>query len=204
MMGGKINVQSEFGKGSIFMIELPQKISKMSKPTSEEDVLLAAAKMSSNNTNIDNYKNKRVLIVDDNKLNIKVARRALDDFDLIVDEVYDGVECLDKIKSGANYDLILMDIMMPNMTGETTLQELKKLGLFNTPVIAITADAVAGAREKYLNEGFIDYIPKPFTKEEIKEKLDLVFNKKSNIQEGRFKDAPTLIFQNGEMIRKNF
>ena len=115
------------------------------------------------------------MVVDDNKLNIKVACRALKDFNFEIDECYDGKECLDKINQGNTYDLILMDIMMPNMNGEQAIAELKKIPTFKTPVIALTADAVAGAREKYISEGFVDYISKPFSKEQIKEKLDMVF-----------------------------
>ena len=76
---------------------------------------------------------------------------------------------------GKKYDLILMDIMMPEMSGETTLLKLKENKEFHTPVIALTADAVAGARDKYIQEGFKDYIAKPFNKDQIQEKLDLVF-----------------------------
>ena len=115
------------------------------------------------------------MIVDDNALNIKVAKRALKDFNLNLVESMSGQECLDKIQESNDYDLILMDIMMPNMSGETTLKELKKIDNFKTPVIALTADALTGAKEKYLSEGFIDYIPKPFSKEQIKEKLDKIF-----------------------------
>ena len=169
MMGGTINVQSEFKKGSIFVVQIPQKISKMDKPITEE------SKETGND--ITNYGHKKILIVDDNKLNIKVAKRALDEFHFDIDECYDGEECLDKV-SNNNYDLILMDIMMPNMSGETALKMLQETSGFNTPVIALTADAVAGAEEKYKSEGFIDYIAKPFNKDAIKKKLDLVF--KSN------------------------
>ena len=64
---------------------------------------------------------------------------------------------------------------MPNMSGETCMKELKKIPSFKTPVIALTADAVSGAKEKYISEGFVDYIAKPFTKDQIKEKLELIF-----------------------------
>ena len=63
------------------------------------------------------------------------------------------------------------------MSGETALEKLKENRDFNTPVIALTADAVAGAKEKYLSEGFVDYIAKPFSRDQIKEKLDKIFNK---------------------------
>ena len=122
------------------------------------------------------FDSKKVLIVDDNKLNIKVARRALQDFDFEIDECYDGQECLNKVVNGDEYDLILMDIMMPNMSGETALEKLKLNHNFKIPTIALTADAVAGSQEKYIKEGFADYIAKPFSKEQIKEKLDLIFD----------------------------
>lgn len=71
-----------------------------------------------------------------------------------------------------NYDLIFMGIMMPKMSGEECIRELKKINSFNTPVIALTADAVSGVKEKYIKIGFIDYISKLFTKEQIKDKIN--------------------------------
>lgn len=197
MMGGKINVQSQFGKGSIFVVQIPQKISKIAKPMTEREMMDTATRLYSNN-NINNvvkqpnepqpttisssqanpssnYGNKKILIVDDNKLNIKVARRALQDFNFEIEECYDGQECLDHVVNGNEYDLILMDIMMPNMSGETAIAKLKENPNFKIPTIALTADAVAGAEEKYKSEGFIDYIAKPFKKEQIQEKLDKIF-----------------------------
>ena len=116
MMGGKINVDSSFGKGSIFIVQLPQKISSLTKPISVGNV--NSNNLSSNEVN---YGYKKVLIVDDNELNIKVAKRALQDFNFEIDTCNDGLQCLQKIKNGNEYDLILMDIMMPNMSGETAL-----------------------------------------------------------------------------------
>ena len=170
MMGGKINVDSSFGKGSIFIVQLPQKINTLTKPISVGNV-------NSNNlsNNEVNYGYKKVLIVDDNELNIKVAKRALQDFNFEIDTCNDGLQCLQKIKNGNEYDLILMDIMMPNMSGETALAKLKENEAFEIPTIALTADAIAGAKEKYLKEGFVDYIAKPFSKDQIKQKLDMIF-----------------------------
>lgn len=179
MMGGKINISSQFGKGSVFVINLPQKVSKFQRPMTDKEIMDTASKLFNNVNNkvtsID-YGHKKILIVDDNKLNIKVARRALSDFDFEIDECYDGIECLNKVVVGNEYDLILMDIMMPNMSGETAMKKLKENLNFKIPVIALTADAVAGAKEKYVSEGFVDYIAKPFNKEQIKQKLDTVFN----------------------------
>lgn len=172
MMGGKINVQSQYGKGSIFMVTIPQTIAEVEMPLTNTQALDLRR---INDALIEKYKGMHILIVDDNKLNIKVARKAIADFGFIIDEALDGYECLEKIQNGEKYDLILMDIMMPNMSGETCLKKLKENPSFNTPVIALTADAVAGAKERYLSEGFKDYLQKPFSREQMKEKLNNIF-----------------------------
>ena len=189
MMGGTINVSSQFGKGSIFIINLPQKVSKFQRPMTEKEIMNTASKLLNSNTTKESgtididYGHRKILIVDDNKLNIKVARRAISDFDFEIDECYDGLECLNKVVIGNEYDLILMDIMMPNMSGETAIKKLKENSNFKIPVIALTADAVAGAKEKYISEGFVDYISKPFNKEQIKQKLEIIFKDKISSKE---------------------
>lgn len=208
LMGGRITVQSQFGEGSIFMVRIPQKISKMSAPITNSSQSVITQPVNNNptsqvyssqvvnqppqsiqktvapsvsntpvveNSTTSRYGNKKILIVDDNNLNIKVARRALTDFNFEIEECYDGQQCLDRVKVGNEYDLILMDIMMPNMSGETAIARLNENPNFKIPTIALTADAVAGAEEKYKSEGFTDYIAKPFKKEQIQEKLDLIF-----------------------------
>ena len=190
MMGGKINVNSQFGKGSMFVIQIPQKISKLQRPMTEKEMEDTASKIYSNkqtavstsdqNQLESDYGHKKILIVDDNTLNIKVAKRALSNFNFEIDEANDGLQCIEKVSNGNEYDLILMDIMMPNMSGESALKKLKEKSEFCIPVIALTADAVAGAKEKYISEGFIDYIAKPFSREQIKEKLDSIFLSKTN------------------------
>ena len=175
MMGGRINVESRFGQGSIFVVNIPQKIKQLEDPLTDTQVLHLNELQKEQKTT--SYGQKKILIVDDNKLNIKVARKALQDFNFEIEECYDGYGCLEKVKTGNEYDLILMDIMMPNMSGETAMEKLKENPSFNIPTIALTADAIAGAKEKYLSEGFVDYIAKPFSKAQIKEKLDVVFKK---------------------------
>lgn len=194
MMGGKINVQSQFGKGSLFVVQIPQKISQMTNPnqiveTPIKDQIKVGQQLVQEMSKVENiatkFSGKKILIVDDNKLNIKVARRALDGFNFEIDECYDGQECLNKVVKGNEYDLILMDIMMPNMSGETAIAKLKEKPNFNIPIIALTADAVVGAREKYLSEGFVDYIVKPFNKQQIKEKIDIIFGSSNSAQENK-------------------
>ena len=174
LMGGKINVSSQYGTGSMFMVQIPQKISKMNSDLTNTQKL----NLGLNIKNID-CSNKSILVVDDNKLNIKVARRNIEALGFkTIDECYNGSECLEKIKNGNRYDLILMDIMMPIMSGETCIKELKQIPNFDTPVIALTADAVAGSEEKYKSIGFIDYLSKPFSKDQIKEKISNIFGTK--------------------------
>lgn len=93
-----------------------------------------------------------------------------------IDEALSGEECLNIIKN-KEYDLIFMDYMMPDMDGIETLKNLKKIEGFKTPVIALTADAVVGAREKFLKAGFDEYVSKPIIKESLNKAIDIVLNK---------------------------
>lgn len=157
LVNGTIEVSSKYNVGSTFLVKLPQKMS--STPSTLEK------------SNIIKDSSKKILLVDDNKLNIKVAKRLLNSlgYDNIV-ECYNGEECLEKVKNDT-FDIILMDIMMPIMDGPTALKNLQSLPNFNTPVVAITADALATSKEHYLSLGFNDYLSKPYTKEQLQDKL---------------------------------
>ena len=172
LMGGKIVVQSVYGKGSKFTVALDQTIKSMIVDVEEKQVV----------EEID-LKGKRILIVDDNKLNLKVASKFLSNYNPVIETVESGFECIDKIKNGETYDLILMDDMMPKMSGVETLKELKKLDKFTMPVVALTANAVAGMREKYISDGFDDYLAKPIDKQELKRVLSnlLIVERRENI-----------------------
>ena len=101
----------------------------------------------------------KALIVDDSMINLKVAKKLIEHEGLIVDTSISGKDCLEKVKTN-NYDIIFMDIMMPEMDGVETFKKLVEQGI-NIPVVTLTADAEMGAKEKYLNLGFYDYISKP-------------------------------------------
>ena len=92
-------------------------------------------------------------------------------------EAISGQECIDKIKNGQQYDLILLDDMMPKMSGTETLKQLKKNNGFSIPTVAFTANAITGMREKYIAEGFDDYLSKPIQKEELNIILKKFLNK---------------------------
>ena len=160
LMNGKIIVQSEYGEGSKFTVAIDQRIVKqeyVSEFTSTINLNLNELKFS----------DKKVLVVDDNKINLKVASRLLGVHEVQFEEAVSGFDCLDKINEGKKYDLILMDDMMPKMTGVETFKKLKQIDNFNTPVVALTANAISGMREKYLEEGFDEYLSKPIDKQEL-------------------------------------
>ena len=169
MMGGKIVVQSKYGSGSKFTVYLNHKIVCLKqnevsvKEEIKEDSLI--------------LKEKKILIVDDNKLNLKVASRLLEPNQINIELANSGYECINMVKD-KKYDLILMDDMMPNMSGTETLIELKKIDGFNTKVIALTANAITGMKEKYLNLGFDDYLAKPIDKLELNRILKEYLNNK--------------------------
>lgn len=119
----------------------------------------------------------KVLIVDDSGINIKVAKKMLEHLGLEVDSVMSGEECLEKISS-VTYDIIFMDIMMPEMDGLETFAKLREREEFRVPVVTLTADAVTGAKEKYLSLGFFDYLSKPVSLEELKRVIEKVNNNK--------------------------
>ena len=163
LMHGSIDVQSEYKKGSVFKITLPQK-----RPLLEKAAVANAEAVpkTEEEKQADNSK-KTILIVDDNALNIKVAERTLQAMGYNTKSANSGHDAINKVKIDNSFDLILMDIMMPEMDGVECLKKLRKIPDFNIKVVALTADAVAGAKEKYLREGFNDYVSKPFNKMDI-------------------------------------
>lgn len=163
MMGGNIAVQSIYGRGSIFTVSIDQKIVKgaeLEKVKAQENVVKEES------STID-ASNKNVLVVDDNNLNIKVATRLLTPYKCNVTGLSSGQECIDKFVSGEKFDLILLDDMMPKMSGSETLVKLKEMPSFNTPVVVLTANAISGMKEEYLKKGFDDYLSKPIEKAEL-------------------------------------
>lgn len=167
LMHGKIVVQSVFGKGSKFTVSIDQRI--VENPTIKVD----AEKITNKEIIVNN---KKVLLVDDNKINLKVAERLLESYGIKTESVESGFACLDKIKAGEKYDLIMLDDMMPKMSGVETLKKLKEIKDFDTKVIALTANALTGMREKYLNDGFNDYLAKPINKEELNKIINKYLN----------------------------
>lgn len=157
LMGGKILVHTKYGEGSKFTIILSQKIENTEVKEEKQEL----------KTTLD-LTDKKILIVDDNELNLKVATKVLQRYNANNVETLDnGFACIEKIKSKEKYDIILLDDMMPKMGGIETLKKLKELPNFKIPVVALTANAISGMKEKYLNEGFDEYLAKPIEKDEL-------------------------------------
>ncbi|HIU11815.1 MAG TPA: response regulator [Candidatus Onthocola stercorigallinarum] len=167
LMNGKIVVQSVFGKGSKFTVSIDQRIVK--NPT---------IKLEDSPEPVEEIKthNKKVLIVDDNKINLKVAERLLESYGIDTESVESGAAALEKIQNGEKYDMILLDDMMPKMSGVETLKKLKEIPGFKIITIALTANALTGMREKYLQDGFDDYLAKPINKDELNRIINKYLN----------------------------
>ena len=169
LMHGKIVVQSVYGKGSKFTVSIDQRI--VQNPT----IKVEPPVIKNDNLKVDN---KLVLVVDDNKINLKVAERLLGTYGINSECVESGFICIDNLKSGKKYDLILMDDMMPRMSGVETLHKIKEeIKDFNIPIIALTANALTGMKEKYLADGFNDYLAKPISKDELNRVINEYLNK---------------------------
>lgn len=169
LMNGKIVVQSIYGEGSRFTVALDQRIVTNPSINKEEST-----------TNFVEYNGtgKKVLVVDDNKVNLKVAARLLKDYNLEIETVDNGYECIQKIRNNEHFDLILLDDMMPKMSGVETLKNLKQDSNYKIPTVALTANAISGMKVKYLNEGFDDYLSKPIDKLELNRVIRKFLDKK--------------------------
>lgn len=164
LMHGEMVVQSIYGKGSKFTVCIDQKIVDITP----KEVVIPKEEVSVKR----NYKGKRILVVDDNKLNLKVAERLLKDYSVFIDEVSSGTDAIKRVEMGVPYNLILMDDMMPEMSGSETLLKLKEKEDFKIKTVALTANAIAGMKEKYLSIGFDDYLSKPIQRNELERVLD--------------------------------
>ncbi|MCR4793199.1 MAG: response regulator [Lachnospiraceae bacterium] len=171
MMEGGIEFESEYGKGSTFTITVPQKVVKAA-PIGDFSRAVKEFLEHIETDEVGLYAPKaRVLVVDDNDLNLDVMEGLLRDTKIKADYVDSGLKCIEMVKEN-DYDCILLDQMMPGMSGEATLAEMKEKGLVETtPVVALTADAIIGARENYIAMGFTDYLSKPVKYEQLEKLL---------------------------------
>ncbi|MBO4900104.1 MAG: response regulator [Lachnospiraceae bacterium] len=165
MMHGSIELNTEKGKGSEFIITLPLEPTTETGVTAEPDTKITDAM---NRT----YTGVTVLVVDDTPLNLKLAERILETFDFTVKKAESGVAALDMVKASTpgDIDLILMDVMMPVMDGLETTKKIRKLNdpaIAQIPIVAMTANAFEADVEAALGAGMNAHIAKPFKKEDL-------------------------------------
>jgi CheY-like chemotaxis protein len=163
MMGSKLQVESEYGKGSVFSFDLKQEVVKW-EPLGEFD---AAFKRFISERELYRVKftapNARILVVDDTEVNLKVFVNLLSKTKMQIETADSGDACIALFKRNP-YDMIFLDHMMPDKDGIETIKEMKECSETpnqKTPVICLTANAVSGMREMYINAGFDDYLTKP-------------------------------------------
>jgi len=162
-MNGKITVESVYGEGSTFTVYLPQKLIDATPLGDFEENYLKDRKDAMVYHESFTAPEAKILVVDDNEINLSVARSLLKKTQMQITDCKSGAECLSLMKK-EHYDVILLDHMMPEMDGIETLKRSKEMEdnlCSETPVIALTANAMSGVREMYLNEGFDDYLSKP-------------------------------------------
>lgn len=158
LMGGNIKVESSYGVGSKFTFTLCQKVSDdntklnyaMRDTTKDEPKVMAP--------------DAKVLVVDDNAVNLKVAQGLIRTFGIQVDTCMSGRECLEILKTTKDYDIIFLDHMMPELDGIDTLNLIRADSsdyMQKVPVIALTANVVSGIRDMFISEGFDDFVAKP-------------------------------------------
>jgi signal transduction histidine kinase/DNA-binding response OmpR family regulator len=178
LMNGSITVESTLGKGSVFTVKLPQEYTDANQIGKElADNLKKLNLKNMANTRRLQIKQEfmpygRVLVVDDVETNLYVARGLLATYGLSIDVAESGFEAVDKIRNGAQYDVIFMDHMMPKMDGIEATKIIRSLD-YKGFIVALTANAITGQAELFLNNGFDDFISKPI---DIRQ-LNVVLNK---------------------------
>lgn len=172
LLGGWITLESNVGEGSTFTVYIPNlpngltdiQVSNLEVAATIEDVIPAEVIeetiVTAETNNV--FQEKTILIVDDDHRNIFALQNALEKQHANIITAQNGIECLEILKNNTNIDLILMDIMMPNMDGYETMEHIRmNLRLHEVPIIALTAKAMPNDKEKCLSAGASDYISKP-------------------------------------------
>lgn len=173
ILGGDIEFINETGKGTQYIIKVKQKIVDTNKLG---NIFENSINRVSSSKDMISCLGKRALVVDDNRVNIKIATRLLERFNFEVDGVTTGSECISKVRD-EHYDIVFLDHMMPEMDGIETIKTLKSSGIDIPPVIALTANAYDGLRNEYLAQGFTDYLAKPIDFKELSKLINRLFGR---------------------------
>ena len=190
MLGGKMMITSEYGKGSEFSFTLKQDVIDPT-PIGKIDFESKSMQAKHNYAVLFEAPKAKILAVDDNDINRKVFRSLLKKTKIQIDEAASGKECLELVKEN-HYDIIFMDHMMPEMDGVETfkiLKEMKDYPCEHTPVVILTANAIAGSKAKYMTMGFQAFLPKPVDVNKLEVVIERLL-KKDLIEYKKPKEAP--------------
>lgn len=169
-MEGTIDVDSTYGEGSTFSVVIPQKPAGMERIGHYEKPERRKSKFS----HMFHAHDAKILVVDDTVTNIAIIKGLLKDTGLMIDTAVNGEACLELVKEN-RYDIIFLDIRMPGLSGEEVLRQINRQGLRKgVPIVALTADALKESRDRFLSEGFTDYLSKPVNGE-LLEKMIIHF-----------------------------
>ncbi len=188
MMGGNITVESEYGKGSVFTVNIIQEIVDATPIGSYNERLTGTLTAAEKFRPALIAPKARVLIVDDNEMNLEVIIELLRETRIRITTALSGSECIEALER-SSFDVIFLDQMMPRMSGTQTLEMIRNCHLAdNTPIIALTADAIVGARESYIREGFSDYLSKPVMYNDLEAILLRYIDKSLILTPGQLKE----------------
>ena len=166
LMGSEMQIESEYGKGSIFSFKLKQKVLNESALGDFRERFRRASKINAYRTPFIAPQAK-ILVVDDYNMNLKVFRNLLKKTQIKIVEAERGAECL-RLLEKQKFDMVFLDHMMPEMDGVETLQKIRQKGLCEgVPIIMLTANAIVGDREKYIGMGFDDFLSKPIMPDKL-------------------------------------
>ncbi|MBR5913612.1 MAG: response regulator [Selenomonadaceae bacterium] len=207
MMNGWINVESVYGEGSTFSVSIPQKIVGRELIGSFENKLNSAENQKKYTPSII-APNVEILVVDDNEMNLLVVKNLLKQTEIKIVTSLSGTDALKKM-SQTKFDLIFLDQMMPVLDGIETLRMAKDLTENKSkeaPIIALTANAISGAREMFLREGFTDYLSKPINAKDLETILKKYLPSEKLISEEPHLDAPEVsaVAEVAEEVEENF
>ncbi len=196
LLNSKLIVESEYGKGSEFSFILNQEIINFEPIGTLGDQLKAQDSEPDYQTYFEAPEAK-ILVVDDNEMNRKVFCSLLKDTKMQIEEAASGKECIEKVKRTA-FHIIFMDHMMPEMDGIETLQVMKNMADYpskDTPVVILTANAIVGAREQYLEEGFQAFLSKPIDFKELEKLIEELLDKSliHHVKKATFSEEETSI-----------
>lgn len=209
MMNGTIEVESEYGRGTAFTIKIVQQVVNPTPIGNFSERLSDAQTMISEYAPILVAPKAHILIIDDNEMNLEVIRGLLADTRIKISLASSGKDGIDLLEKNS-FDIVFLDQMMPGMSGSEALEIIRRKHLADsTPVIALTADAIVGAKDAYIKEGFTDYLSKPIMYEDLEKLLfeylddSLIYTKEQLEAEEEMADKPVILVINDSSEKLN-